>query len=116
MKMKTIFGVIILITCVLILNHAYAQNNEKEALDKACDYINKGMYDEAISECNKSIAFNPGYAKAYCNRGVAYDKKGNEVTTADLQVDGAMTAWMADALNPNLLQTIEGQPIFVQRL
>jgi formate--tetrahydrofolate ligase len=44
---------------------------------------------------------------------VAYDKKGNEVTTADLQVDGAMTAWMADALNPNLLQTIEGQPIFV---
>jgi len=44
---------------------------------------------------------------------VAYSKKGNEVTTADLQVDGAMTAWMADALNPNLLQTIEGQPIFV---
>ncbi len=44
---------------------------------------------------------------------VAYDKKGNEITTADLQVDGAMTAWMADALNPNLLQTIEGQPMFV---
>ena len=44
---------------------------------------------------------------------VAYDKKGNEVTTADLGVDGAMTAWMVDALNPNLLQTIEGQPVFV---
>jgi formate--tetrahydrofolate ligase len=44
---------------------------------------------------------------------VAYDKKGNEVTTADLEVDGAMTAWMADAINPNLLQTIEGQPVFV---
>jgi len=44
---------------------------------------------------------------------VAYDKKGNEVTTADLDVDGAMTAWMADAINPNLLQTIEGQPVFV---
>ncbi len=44
---------------------------------------------------------------------VAYDKKGNEVTTADLEVDGAMTAWMVDALNPNLLQTIEGQPVFV---
>jgi len=44
---------------------------------------------------------------------VAYDKKGNEVTTADLEVDGAMTAWMADAVNPNLLQTIEGQPVFV---
>jgi formate--tetrahydrofolate ligase len=44
---------------------------------------------------------------------VAYDKKGNEITTADLEVDGAMTAWMVEALNPNLLQTIEGQPVFV---
>ena len=44
---------------------------------------------------------------------VAYDKKGKEVTTADLEVDGAMTAWMVDALNPNLVQTIEGQPILV---
>jgi formate--tetrahydrofolate ligase len=44
---------------------------------------------------------------------VAYDKKGNEVTTADLEVDGAMTALMVEAINPNLLQTIEGQPVFV---
>jgi len=44
---------------------------------------------------------------------VAYDKSGAPVTTKDLQVDGAMTAWMLEALNPNLLQTIEGQPVFV---
>lgn len=44
---------------------------------------------------------------------VAYDKKGNPVTTADLEVDGAMTAWMLEALNPNLMQTLEGQPCFV---
>ena len=44
---------------------------------------------------------------------VAYDKQGNEVTTADLEVDGAMTAWMVDALNPTLLQTVEGQPVLV---
>ncbi len=44
---------------------------------------------------------------------VAYDKKGGEVTAADLEVDGAMTAWMSEAINPNLLQTIEGQPVFV---
>ncbi len=44
---------------------------------------------------------------------VAYDKKGNEVTTSDLEVDGAMTAWMLRALNPNLIQTIEGQPVLV---
>jgi formyltetrahydrofolate synthetase len=44
---------------------------------------------------------------------VAYDRQGNEITTADLKVDGAMTAWMVDAINPNLLQTVEGQPVFV---
>ena len=44
---------------------------------------------------------------------VAYDKKGNEVTTADLEVDGAMTAWMVETLNPSLMQTIEGQPVLV---
>lgn len=44
---------------------------------------------------------------------VAYSKSGEPVTTADLEVDGAMTAWMVEALNPNLLQTLEGQPVFV---
>jgi len=44
---------------------------------------------------------------------VAYDKKGNEVTAADLEVDGAMTAWLVSAIHPNLVQTIEGQPVFV---
>ncbi len=44
---------------------------------------------------------------------VAYSKDGTPVTTADLGVDGAMTAWMVEAINPNLLQTIEGQPVFV---
>ena len=44
---------------------------------------------------------------------VAYDRKGNEVTTSDLDVAGAMTAWMVGALNPSLVQTIEGQPVFV---
>ena len=44
---------------------------------------------------------------------VAYDKSGKPVTTADLEVDGAMTAIMAKAINPNLMQTIEGQPVLV---
>jgi formate--tetrahydrofolate ligase len=44
---------------------------------------------------------------------LAYDKTGKEITTSDLEVNGAMTAWMVDAMNPNLLQTIEGQPILV---
>jgi len=44
---------------------------------------------------------------------VAYDKQGNPITTRDLEVDGAMTAWMVKATNPNLLQTLEGQPVLV---
>ncbi len=44
---------------------------------------------------------------------VAYDKQGNPITTKDLEVDGAMTAWMFKAANPNLLQTLEGQPVLV---
>jgi formate--tetrahydrofolate ligase len=44
---------------------------------------------------------------------VAYSRSGREVTTADLGVDGAMTAWLLDAINPSLVQTIEGQPVFI---
>ncbi|MGA1843046.1 MAG: formate--tetrahydrofolate ligase [bacterium] len=44
---------------------------------------------------------------------VAYNRKGDPITTADLEVDGAMTAWMVQALNPNLMQSLEGQPVLV---
>ncbi len=44
---------------------------------------------------------------------VAYDRKGNPVTTSDLEVAGAMCAWMRNAINPTLLQTVEGQPVMV---
>jgi formate--tetrahydrofolate ligase len=44
---------------------------------------------------------------------VAYNKRGEPVTTKDLEVDGAMTAWMVKAANPNLLRSLEGQPVLV---
>lgn len=44
---------------------------------------------------------------------VAYDKNGNPVTTADLKVDGAMTAWMRNTVNPTLCYTTEMQPCLV---
>jgi formyltetrahydrofolate synthetase len=43
----------------------------------------------------------------------AYDRRGRPVTTADLEVDGAMTALMSKAIYPNLMQTVEGQPVLV---
>jgi formyltetrahydrofolate synthetase len=44
---------------------------------------------------------------------VGYDKKGHPVTTTDLEVAGAMCAWMRNTINPTLLQTVEGQPVMV---
>lgn len=44
---------------------------------------------------------------------VAYDKKGNPVTTSDLEVAGAMCAWMRNTVNPTLLATLEYQPCMV---
>ncbi|MFH0847865.1 MAG: formate--tetrahydrofolate ligase [Chloroflexota bacterium] len=47
------------------------------------------------------------------NITVAYDRKGNPVTTSDLEVAGAMTAYMRNTINPTLCSTAEYQPIMV---
>ncbi|MBI2851792.1 MAG: formate--tetrahydrofolate ligase [Chloroflexi bacterium] len=47
------------------------------------------------------------------NITVAYDKKGKPVTTGDLEVAGAMTAWMRNTINPTLCCTAEYQPVMV---
>jgi formate--tetrahydrofolate ligase len=44
---------------------------------------------------------------------VAFDKKGNPVTTGDLEVGRAMTAWMRNTINPTLACTVEYQPCMV---
>lgn len=44
---------------------------------------------------------------------VAYDKKGHPVTTADLEVDGAMSAYMRSTVNPSLVSTVEYQPVLM---
>ncbi len=44
---------------------------------------------------------------------LAQDRAGRDVTAADLEVAGAMTAWLVEALQPNLIQTIEGRPMLV---
>lgn len=44
---------------------------------------------------------------------VAYDKQGKPITTGDLEVGGAMCAWMRNAINPTLCSTAEYQPCMV---
>jgi formyltetrahydrofolate synthetase len=44
---------------------------------------------------------------------VAFDKSGKPVTTGDLEVGGAMCAWMRNTINPTLMSTAEYQPCMV---
>jgi formate--tetrahydrofolate ligase len=44
---------------------------------------------------------------------VAFDLDGKPVTTGDLKVGGAMTAWMRQTINPTLMCTAEYQPCMV---
>ncbi|MBD3317375.1 MAG: formate--tetrahydrofolate ligase [Chitinivibrionales bacterium] len=44
---------------------------------------------------------------------VGYDYLGKSVTVADIGVQGAMTALLKHAINPNLVQSIEGVPVLV---
>ena len=44
---------------------------------------------------------------------VAYTYDRKPVTVADIHAEGAMTALLKDAIKPNLVQTLEGNPAFV---
>ncbi|MBT3363145.1 MAG: formate--tetrahydrofolate ligase [Chloroflexi bacterium] len=47
------------------------------------------------------------------NITVAFNRAGKPVTTGDLGVGGAMTAWMRNTINPTLMCTAEYQPCLV---
>ena len=44
---------------------------------------------------------------------VGYDALRRPITAADIKVNGAMAAMLKSAINPNLVQTVEGVPAFV---
>ncbi|XP_069494320.1 C-1-tetrahydrofolate synthase, cytoplasmic isoform X2 [Ambystoma mexicanum] len=44
---------------------------------------------------------------------VASSKQGEPITAEDLGVSGALCVLMKDAVKPNLMQTLEGNPVFV---
>uniref|UniRef100_A0A667ZMU9 C-1-tetrahydrofolate synthase, cytoplasmic n=1 Tax=Myripristis murdjan TaxID=586833 RepID=A0A667ZMU9_9TELE len=44
---------------------------------------------------------------------VATSRSGEPITTEDLGVSGALAVLMRDAIKPNLMQTLEGTPVFV---
>ena len=44
---------------------------------------------------------------------VAYSYEGKAVTIKDLKVTGSVAVLMKDAIKPNLVQTLEGNPVFI---
>lgn len=44
---------------------------------------------------------------------IGYDTKGKEITAEMLKVEGAMTVLLKDAIKPNLVQTLEGNPCII---
>ncbi|CAL8272192.1 unnamed protein product [Merluccius merluccius] len=47
------------------------------------------------------------------NMVVATSRSGQPITSEDLGVSGALAVLMRDAIKPNLMQTLEGTPVFV---
>ena len=78
--------------------------------------MDSGFYISVASEVMAILALSRDLADLRARMSrivVAFSRSGEPVTAKDLEVDGAMTAWMVRALQPTLMQTLEGQPVFV---
>jgi len=75
-----------------------------------------GFVITAASEVMAVLALASDLADLRARLGrivVASTADGQPVTAEQLQVAGAMTVVMKDALKPNLVQTLEGQPVLI---
>lgn len=74
-------------------------------------------FDIAVaSECMAILALSNDLADMRERLGrivVATSKAGEPVTADDIGAAGALTALMKDAIKPNLMQSLEGTPVFV---
>ena len=78
--------------------------------------MDSGFYISVASEVMAILALSGDLADLRDRMSkivVAWSRSGKPITTRDLEVDGAMTAWMVRAVNPTLMQTVEGQPVLV---
>jgi len=70
----------------------------------------------AASEIMAILALTTSLADMRARLGrmvVAYSTKNEPVTADDLGLTGALTVLLKDAIKPNLMQTMEGSPVFV---
>lgn len=75
-----------------------------------------GFDISVASECMAILALSTSLADMRERLGrmvVATSRNGDPVTCDDLGAGGALTALMKDAIKPNLMQSLEGTPVFV---
>ena len=75
-----------------------------------------GFDIDAASEIMAVVALSTDYDDLRVRLGrlvVGYSSDGSPVSASDLNAVGAMMALLKDALKPNLVQTLEGQPALV---
>lgn len=76
----------------------------------------EGFDITAASEIMACLALTTGYKdlkERLSKIIIGFTSKGKPVTTSELKVVGAMAAILKDAIKPNIVQTLEGQPVFV---
>ncbi|KAI0928912.1 hypothetical protein AcW1_006014 [Taiwanofungus camphoratus] len=75
-----------------------------------------GFDISVASECMAVLALTTGLDDMRERLGamvVATSKQGDPITADDIGVGGALAVLMKDAIKPNLMQTLEGTPVFV---
>ncbi|KAJ6630807.1 formate--tetrahydrofolate ligase-domain-containing protein [Mycena sp. CBHHK59/15] len=74
-------------------------------------------FDIAVaSECMAVLALTTGLEDMRARLGamvVATSKQGQAITADDVGVSGALAVLLKDAIKPNLMQTLQGTPVFV---
>ena len=87
-----------MVICLLLIG---CRDKSIDHIKRGNDHLNKGESDQAISEFTKAIEINPGFAKAYNNRGWAYYNKG--------EYDQAIPDYnKALEINPRLAEAYNG--------
>ena len=125
--------------CSIIDNHIYQGNNLKidkvifkrclDLNDRQLRVINTGLSEEknivsrmdgfditAASEIMAILCLSKDLndlKRRLGNIVIGYDSNGKEITAHDLKAEGAMTVLLKDAIKPNLVQTLEGNPAII---
>uniref|UniRef100_A0A6Q2Y0J5 C-1-tetrahydrofolate synthase, cytoplasmic n=1 Tax=Esox lucius TaxID=8010 RepID=A0A6Q2Y0J5_ESOLU len=100
--------------CNLCVGHKHAQAAFLDCLKHP--HLQGELCRSVASEVMAVLVLSTSLEDMRCRLArtvVAYSRVGNPVTTEDLGISGVLAALMREAVMPNLMQTMEGSPVFV---